>query len=106
MGRAPLRIFVRILNIQLQLSAKDTVVYSLDRSPPIPTLQGGSHPLHSFFGYNTERHFLSLCVRDPADGRKMPANGKDHVSAYCIRGVRKVCAALLRPWQACTEYNS
>ncbi|KIP09270.1 hypothetical protein PHLGIDRAFT_103075 [Phlebiopsis gigantea 11061_1 CR5-6] len=62
----------------------------LDQNPPIPTLQGGPHSLHKFLGYKIDQHLLSLCARDPADGREMPANGKDHVSANCIRGVRKI----------------
>lgn len=76
-------------------SAFNLQVHSLDRSPPIPTLQGGPHPLHKFLGYKPEKHILSLCARDPADGREMPANGKDHVSAFCIRGVRKVCGNIV-----------
>ena len=68
-----------------------TIYCSLDHNPPIPTLQRGPHPLHKLLGYRTDQHLLSLCARDPADGREMPANGKDHVSAYCIRGVRKAC---------------
>ncbi|KAI0807293.1 tRNA-guanine(15) transglycosylase-like protein [Fomes fomentarius] len=62
----------------------------LDRNPPVPTLVGGSHPLHSFLSYSPEKHVILLTLRDPSDGRKMPPNGNDHVSAHCTRGVRKV----------------
>ncbi|GJE86974.1 Queuine tRNA-ribosyltransferase subunit [Phanerochaete sordida] len=62
----------------------------LERNPPIPTLQGGPHALHKFLGYKTHQHLLSLTVRDPSDGREMPANGKDHIAAMTIRGVRKI----------------
>ncbi|KAI0747854.1 tRNA-guanine(15) transglycosylase-like protein [Daedaleopsis nitida] len=62
----------------------------LNRNPPVPTIVGGAHPLHSFLGYNIDRHVLTLTLRDPSDGRKMPPNGNDFVSAQCTRGVRKV----------------
>ncbi|KAI0713267.1 tRNA-guanine(15) transglycosylase-like protein [Earliella scabrosa] len=62
----------------------------LDRNPPILTLVGGSHPLHDFLGYDPEKHVITLTLRDPSDGRKMPPNGNDFVSAQCTRGVRKV----------------
>ncbi|KAH8076007.1 tRNA-guanine(15) transglycosylase-like protein [Cristinia sonorae] len=62
----------------------------LDRVPPVPVLQTGSAPLHTFLGYDRGQHILAMSVRDPFDGRDMPANGKDHISALCIRGVRKV----------------
>jgi len=41
-------------------------------------------------GYQLNKHVLIMSVRDPADGREMPANGQTHQSAVCIRGVRKV----------------
>ncbi len=58
----------------------------------MPTLVGGSHPLHNFLSYSPEKHVILLTLRDPSDGRKMPPNGNDHVSAHCTRGVRKVRA--------------
>ncbi|TFK87383.1 hypothetical protein K466DRAFT_663065 [Polyporus arcularius HHB13444] len=62
----------------------------LDRNPPVLTLVGGSHPLHQFLGYETNKHVITLTLRDPSDRRKMPTNGNDFVSAQCTRGVRKV----------------
>ncbi|KXN87057.1 hypothetical protein AN958_09403 [Leucoagaricus sp. SymC.cos] len=62
----------------------------LDVPPPIPTLVGGKNPLHSFLGYSLGQHIVSMSVRDPADGREMPPNGKTHISSYSLRGVRKV----------------
>ncbi|KAI0670651.1 tRNA-guanine(15) transglycosylase-like protein [Trametes maxima] len=65
----------------------------IDRNPPIPTLVGGPHPLHTFLGYSPQNHVITLTLRDPSDGRKMPPNGNDFVSAHCTRGVRKVTAS-------------
>ncbi|KAF8633120.1 hypothetical protein AX15_001501 [Amanita polypyramis BW_CC] len=31
-----------------------------------------------------------MTIRDPSDGKGMPPNGNDHVSAHCLRGVRKI----------------
>ena len=67
-----------------------TIVFSLDRTTPVPTLQAGSEPLHTFLGYERGQHILCMSARDPLDDRELPANGKDHISAFCIRGVRKV----------------
>ncbi|KAG2751119.1 hypothetical protein P692DRAFT_201710001 [Suillus brevipes Sb2] len=65
----------------------------LEQSPPIPTYQPGSQPLHTFLGFDTSKHIVSLSLRDPLDAREMPANGNAHVSASCMRGVRKVTPA-------------
>ncbi|KAG1773416.1 hypothetical protein EDD22DRAFT_201642 [Suillus occidentalis] len=62
----------------------------LEQTPPVPTYQAGSHPLHNFLGFDTSKHIVSLSLRDPLDAREMPANGNTHVSASCMRGVRKV----------------
>ncbi|PCH38308.1 hypothetical protein WOLCODRAFT_136159 [Wolfiporia cocos MD-104 SS10] len=62
----------------------------LSHTPPIPTLQPGPHPIHRFLGYDPSQHIVSMSARDPFDGRDMPANGKDFISVYCIRGVRKI----------------
>ncbi|KAJ3567193.1 hypothetical protein NP233_g6528 [Leucocoprinus birnbaumii] len=62
----------------------------LDVLPPVPTLVPGKNPLHSFLGYSLGQHVVSMSVRDPADGREMPVNGNAHISAYSLRGVRKV----------------
>jgi len=63
---------------------------SLEHVPPVPTLQPGNNPLHTFLGFNPTKHILSMSLRDPADGREITPNGKDAVSALCVRGVRKV----------------
>ncbi|TFK67636.1 hypothetical protein BDN72DRAFT_842823 [Pluteus cervinus] len=62
----------------------------LEHNPPVPTLLTGANPMHNFLGFVPGQHLLSLCIRDPADGREMPPNGNKHTSAYCLRGVRKV----------------
>jgi hypothetical protein len=88
MDSATIRIIVRILCVQLSLRAHR--LCSLERNPPIPTLQGGPQPIHHFLGYRPQQHLLSLTVRDPSDAREMPANTKDYINATCVRGVRKV----------------
>ncbi len=70
------------------------LTHSLDILPPVPTLVNGQNSLHTFLGYSLAQHVVSITARDPADGREMPPNGNAHVSAYTLRGVRKVC---LRP---------
>ncbi|KAH7924918.1 hypothetical protein BV22DRAFT_1065892 [Leucogyrophana mollusca] len=65
----------------------------LDHTPPVPTLQCGPNPLHTFLGFSTSKQLLSLSLRDPLDAREMPPNGNTYVSANCIRGVRKVTLA-------------
>ncbi|KAF8630572.1 hypothetical protein AX17_005384 [Amanita inopinata Kibby_2008] len=62
----------------------------VERNPPVPTLQRGKQPLHTFLGFKPTQHVLAMSLRDPADGRDMPPNGNNHVSVYCLRGVRKV----------------
>ncbi|KAI0061174.1 tRNA-guanine transglycosylase [Artomyces pyxidatus] len=62
----------------------------LEHTPPVPTLQSGSHPLHKFLGFRPNQHILTMTLRDPSDDREMPANGHSFVSAYSLRGVRKV----------------
>ncbi|EIW77271.1 hypothetical protein CONPUDRAFT_168246 [Coniophora puteana RWD-64-598 SS2] len=62
----------------------------LDNSPPVPTLQGGDTPLHSFLGFDKAKHVVSMSIRDPHDVREMPPNGPKHLTAKCVRGVRKV----------------
>ncbi|KDR82278.1 hypothetical protein GALMADRAFT_276768 [Galerina marginata CBS 339.88] len=65
----------------------------LEHNPPVPTLQPGENPLHSFLGFSPGKHILSLSARDPYDGREMPPNGQNHVSVYSLRGVRKLTPA-------------
>ena len=36
-----------------------------------------------------------MSLRDPADGREMPPNGKLFVTAQSLRGARKVCIPML-----------
>lgn len=63
---------------------------SLEHTPPVPTYQTGPQPLHDFLGFDSSKHIISLSLRDPLDVREMPPNGNTHVSALCMRGVRKV----------------
>ncbi|KAG2140649.1 hypothetical protein DEU56DRAFT_797943 [Suillus clintonianus] len=65
----------------------------LEHTPPVPTYQAGPQPLHNFLGFDISKHIVSLSVRDPLDAREMPPNGNSHVSALCMRGVRKVTPA-------------
>ncbi|KAG1811866.1 tRNA-guanine(15) transglycosylase-like protein [Suillus subaureus] len=65
----------------------------LEQTPPVPTYQTGSQPLHNFLGFDSSKHIVSLSLRDPLDAREMPPNGNSHVSASCMRGVRKVTLA-------------
>ncbi|KAG1771948.1 tRNA-guanine(15) transglycosylase-like protein [Suillus placidus] len=65
----------------------------LEQTPPVPTYQAGSQPLHNFLGFDSSKHIVSLSLRDPLDAREMPPNGNSHVSALCMRGVRKVTPA-------------
>ncbi|KAL6309181.1 tRNA-guanine(15) transglycosylase-like protein [Sparassis latifolia] len=62
----------------------------LDHNPPVPTIQTGAHALHRFLGFVPSQHILSFSARDPSDERELPTNGKDYISTYCIRGVRKL----------------
>ncbi|KAF8892620.1 tRNA-guanine(15) transglycosylase-like protein [Infundibulicybe gibba] len=62
----------------------------VELTPPIPTLQQGKNPLHMFLGFSPSQHVLSMSIRDPSDEREMPPNSSAHISAYCLRGVRKV----------------
>ncbi|KAI0822619.1 tRNA-guanine(15) transglycosylase-like protein [Trametes gibbosa] len=70
----------------------------INRNPPVPTLVDGLHPLHTFLGYSPDRHLLTMTLRDPSDGRRMPPNGNESVSAHCTRGVRKVTASAWNSW--------
>ncbi|KAF7315297.1 tRNA-guanine transglycosylase [Mycena indigotica] len=62
----------------------------LEHSPPVPTLHPGSHPLHSFLGFNPENQLLILTLRDPHDVRETPANTNNYVSAVTGRGIRRI----------------
>lgn len=66
---------------------------SLEHNPPVPTLQSGSTPLHTFLGFIPGKHILSMSARDPYEGKEMPTNGNNHVSVYSLRGVRQVSNA-------------
>ena len=68
----------------------EILMNSLERTPSILTLEDGPHPIHSFLGFDRDKHIVSMKLRDTSDMRELPANGKDFVSARCIRGVRKV----------------
>ncbi|KAJ7251763.1 tRNA-guanine(15) transglycosylase-like protein [Mycena haematopus] len=62
----------------------------LENSPPVPTLQPGSNPLHTFLGFNSGQNLLALTLRDPADSSETPSNGNDYISASTSRGVKKI----------------
>ncbi|KAJ3556989.1 hypothetical protein NM688_g1723 [Phlebia brevispora] len=70
----------------------------LEQSPPVPTLQGGPHPLHTFLHHRPDQQIIALSVRDPHDGREITANGKDFVSVRCVRGVRKMTPTAWRSY--------
>ncbi|KAI0701867.1 tRNA-guanine(15) transglycosylase-like protein [Cytidiella melzeri] len=70
----------------------------LERTPPVPAIQNGAHPLHTFLGYRPEKQLIALSLRDPHDGQEMPPNTKDYVSCRCVRGVRKVTPAAWRSY--------
>ncbi|KAF9465051.1 hypothetical protein BDZ94DRAFT_1255195 [Collybia nuda] len=68
----------------------------LEHSPPVPTLQAGKNPLHTFLGFLPSQHILSMSIRDPHDGKGMPSNGNAHVCASSLRGVRKISPSTWR----------
>ncbi|KAI0083805.1 tRNA-guanine(15) transglycosylase-like protein [Irpex rosettiformis] len=68
----------------------------LEQTPPVLALHKGSHPLHTFLGYEPEKHILALSLRDPHDGQEMPPNTKEYVTCRCVRGVRRVSPASWR----------
>ncbi|KIJ33538.1 hypothetical protein M422DRAFT_35452 [Sphaerobolus stellatus SS14] len=70
----------------------------LQIDPPSISRQEGPNPLHSFLGFSPSRHLLSLSLRDPADGREVPANGKEFVSTLTSRGTRKIAAPVFRSY--------
>jgi hypothetical protein len=47
--------------------------------------------MHKFFAYDPAKHILFMTPRDPKDLQEMPPNGNIHITAKCLRGVRKVC---------------
>ncbi|KAJ7502767.1 tRNA-guanine(15) transglycosylase-like protein [Mycena galericulata] len=61
----------------------------LENTPPTPTLHPGAS-LAAFLGFDPSAHIVAMTLRDPDDGREMPANGADYVSASTARGVKKV----------------
>ncbi|KAG9023266.1 hypothetical protein FS837_005887 [Tulasnella sp. UAMH 9824] len=62
----------------------------LERTPPVPTLYPSDRPLHGFLGFDPSRHIVSVSLRNWNDARDITPNGKDTVSALCVRGVRAV----------------
>ncbi|KAJ7874675.1 tRNA-guanine(15) transglycosylase-like protein [Mycena olivaceomarginata] len=68
----------------------------LENSPPIPTLQPGSNPLHTFLGFNNSQNLVAMTLRDPADPSETPANGNDYISASTGRGIKKITPAQWR----------
>ena len=64
--------------------------FSLQHTPPVPTIVPGNRPLHKFLNYSPEKHIMSVSLRDWNDDKDITPNGKDSVSALCVRGVRTV----------------
>jgi len=100
MDQRAFRVFVSFMLIRTTFPMFKPL--SLEQSPPIPMLQSGANPLHTFLGFDTRKHIVSLCLRDPMDTREMPPNGNTHISANCVRGVRKV--GQLLSLQSCVYY--
>ena len=86
----PCCIFIFSLHCAILSHKPELLMNSLERTPPILTLEDNSHPIHSFLGFDPDKHIISMRLRDTSDMKELPANGKDYVSARCIRGVRKV----------------
>lgn len=63
----------------------------LEQTPPVPTYQTGSQPLHNFLGFDSSKHIVSLSLRDPLDAREMPPNGNSHVSAFSFSFLGHAC---------------
>ena len=75
----------------LRLST-DSLPISLEHTPPLPTIINGHETLRELGGLKSHRNIVIMSLRDPCDIREMPPNGKKFVNAWCVRGVRKVCA--------------
>ncbi|KAL0071158.1 hypothetical protein AAF712_001718 [Marasmius tenuissimus] len=67
----------------------------LESKPPILAL---GNSMHELLGFKRDRHVVSMSLRDLGDGREMPPNTAKYVSAWCIRGVRKVTPADYREY--------
>ncbi|KAK7039016.1 hypothetical protein VNI00_010408 [Paramarasmius palmivorus] len=59
----------------------------LECRPPILTL---GTPMHEVLGFKRDRHIVSMSLRDLGDTREMPPNTGKFVTAWCVRGVKKV----------------
>ncbi|KAJ7078914.1 tRNA-guanine(15) transglycosylase-like protein [Mycena belliarum] len=68
----------------------------VENVPPTPTIHPGPHPLHTFLAFPDQ--LVLLALRDPADPRDLPPNGKDHVNVWTARGVKKVSPAQWRAY--------
>ncbi|KAF8604829.1 tRNA-guanine transglycosylase [Ceratobasidium sp. AG-I] len=62
----------------------------LQDKTPLPSLCPDSHPLHRLMSLSTEKHIISMSLRDPSSVNEMPANNAEFIQAQCIRGCRKV----------------
>ncbi|EUC63659.1 queuine tRNA-ribosyltransferase [Rhizoctonia solani AG-3 Rhs1AP] len=62
----------------------------LQDKTPLPTICPDAHPLHKLMSLKTEKHIVSMSLRDPSSANEMPANTAEFIQTQCIRGCRKV----------------
>ncbi|CAE6482821.1 unnamed protein product [Rhizoctonia solani] len=62
----------------------------LQDKTPLPTICPDAHPLHKLMSLKTEKHIVSMSLRDPSSVNEMPANTAEFIQTQCIRGCRKV----------------
>ncbi|KAF8170199.1 tRNA-guanine(15) transglycosylase-like protein [Mycena galopus ATCC 62051] len=70
----------------------------LENSPPTPTLQKGSNPLHAFLMFKPSQNLLVMTLRDPANANETPSNGNNYISASTSRGIKKITPAQYRDY--------
>ncbi|KAF8714585.1 Queuine tRNA-ribosyltransferase, partial [Rhizoctonia solani] len=62
----------------------------LQDKTPLPIFCPDAHPLHKLISLKTEKHIVSMSLRDPSSVNEMPANTAEFIQTQCIRGCRKV----------------
>ncbi|KAJ1300918.1 hypothetical protein OPQ81_003343 [Rhizoctonia solani] len=62
----------------------------LQDKTPLPTVCPDAHPLHRLMSLKSEKHIVSMSLRDPSSVNEMPANTAEFIQTQCIRGCRKV----------------